>query len=189
MLLGYVRVSTRDQSLDLQRDALTRAGVAKVWSDEGVSGSVAPTERPGFRALLDHAREGDEIVALRLDRVGRNAAAVLALVEDLDARSVTLRTVSDGISTAGSTGRLVLGILAAVAEMEREVIRERVSAGVAAARERGTPLGRPSALNHEQVELAQSLRSQGRSYAQIARTLGVGKSTVARVFADPTRSR
>lgn len=180
MLLGYVRVSTRDQSLDLQRDALARAGVAKVWSDEGVSGSVAPTERPGFRALLDHAREGDEIVAWRLDRVGRNAAAVLALVEDLDARSVTLRTVSDGISTAGSTGRLVLGILAAVAEMEREVIRERVSAGVAAARERGTPLGRPSALNHEQVELAQSLRSQGRSYGQIARTLGVGKSTVAR---------
>ena len=182
MLLGYLRVSTRDQSFDLQRDALERAGVTKTWSDEGVSGSVAPAERPGFRALLDHARDGDEIVAWRLDRVGRNAAAVLALVEDLDARGVTLRTVSDGISTAGSTGRLVLGILAAVAEMEREVIRERVSAGVQAARDRGTPLGRPSALNSDQVDLARSLRASGKSYAQIARALGVGKSTVARVL-------
>lgn len=183
MLLGYVRVSTKDQSLDLQRDALERAGVTKLWSDEGVSGSVAPTERPGFRGLLDHARDGDEIVAWRLDRVGRNAAAVLTLVEDLDARGVALRTVSDSISTAGSTGRLVLGILAAVAEMEREVIRERVTAGVHAARERGTTIGRPPALNHEQVELARSLRASGKSYAQIARALGVGKSTVARALA------
>lgn len=182
MLLGYLRVSTRDQSLDLQRDALERVGVTKMWSDEALSGSVPPAERPGFRALLDHARDGDEIVAWRLDRVGRNAAAVLALVEDLDARGVTLRTVSDGISTAGSTGRLVLGILAAVAEMEREVIRERVTAGVQAARERGTTIGRPAALNCEQVELARSLRLDGKSYARIARALGVGKSTVARLF-------
>lgn len=182
MLLGYVRVSTRDQSLDLQRDALERAGVTKFWSDEGVSGSIDPVQRPAFAAMLDHAREGDEIVAWRLDRVGRNAAAVLTLVQTLDSRGITLRTVADGISTGGTTGRLVLAILAAVAEMEREVVRERVSAGVRAARERGTVLGRPSALNADQVNLARSLRASGKSYAQIARALGVGKSTVARVL-------
>ena len=177
-----MRASTKDQNVDLQRDALERAGVVKVWCDEGVSGSIDPLDREGFAALLAHAREGDEIVAWRLDRVGRNAAAVLTLVRTLDERGITLRTISDGISTAGTTGRLVLGILAAVAEMERETIRERVQAGVSAARERGTALGRPPALNHEQVELARSLRASGKSYAQIARTLGVGKSTVARVL-------
>lgn len=182
MQIGYLRVSTRDQTLDLQQDAMERAGVTKLFSDEGVSGTIDPMQRPGFAQLLDHAREGDEIVAWRLDRVGRNAAAVLRLVEHLDERGITLRTISDGISTAGTTGRLVLGILAAVAQMEREVTVERVHAGIAAARERGTPLGRPPALNVEQRALAHDLRERGRSYAAIARTLGVGKSTVARVL-------
>lgn len=125
----------------------------------------------------------DEIVAWRLDRVGHNAAAVLTLVRTLDERRIAQRTLSDGISKAGTTGQLMLGILAAVAEMQRETIRERVQASVMAARERGTPLGRPSALNHEQLELARSLRAGGKSYAQIVRALEVGKSTVARVLA------
>lgn len=185
MLIGYARVSTADQTVALQQDALDAAGCGKVFLDEGVSGSVPPTERPAFRALLDHARAGDEIVAWRLDRVGRNARAVLALVEDeLVPRNVSLRTLSDGISTAGTTGKLVLTILAAVAEMEREVLRERTLAGVQAARERGATLGRPSALNPEQVRLAHELRAGGRSIRQVAAVLGVGKSTVGRTLSS-----
>lgn len=188
MQIGYMRVSTRDQTTDLQVDALERAGITKTFSDEGISGSISPLERDGFRALLDHAREGDEIVAWRLDRVGRNAAAVLALVEHLDERGITLRTLQDGISTAGTTGRLVLAILAAVAQAERETTRERVVSGIAAAKERGIPLGRPSKLNPDQIDLARSLRTAGKSYAQIANALGVGKSTVARVLSDSNLS-
>lgn len=183
MLIGYARVSTADQTTALQRDALDAAGCGKVFLDEGVSGSVPPTERPAFRQLLDHAREGDEIVAWRLDRVGRNARAVLALVEDeLAPRGITLRTLNDGISTAGTTGRLVLTILLAVAEMEKEVLRERTAAGVQAARERGATLGRPRVLNPEQVRLARELRAGGRSIRQIAAVLGVGKSTINRAL-------
>lgn len=182
MQLGYVRVSTRDQTLALQLDAMRNAGIERVFEDTGVSGTIDPVKREGFAALLAHARPGDEIVAWRLDRVARNAAALLRLVEVLDERGITLRTISDGISTAGTTGRLVLTILAAVAEMDAAVIKERVVAGVQAARERGTALGRPPALNGDQIDLAHSLRAAGKSYAQIARALGVGKTTVARVL-------
>lgn len=188
MQIGYLRVSTKDQTLALQQDAMNRAGITKVFSDEGISGTIDPVKRPGFAALLDHAREGDEVVAWRLDRVGRNAAAVLRLVEHLDERGITLRTISDGISTAGTTGRLVLAILAAVAQAEAASTRERVVAGIASAKSRGTRLGRPPALNQDQVNLAKDLRAQGKSFAQIARTLNVGKSTIARVLSRSDES-
>lgn len=182
MQIGYARVSTADQTLALQSDALAQAGCSKVFDDHGVSGTVNPEDRAGFAALLNHAREGDEIVVWRLDRVGRSAAAVLRLVETLDEGGITLRSISDGISTAGSTGRLVITILAAVAQMEREVTIERVRAGVQAARARGQQLGRPAALNPDQLTLVHDLRAAGRSYAQIARTLNVSKSTIARTL-------
>lgn len=105
MLLGYGRVSTNDQTGALQEDALREAGCARVFFDRSVSGSVSPLQRPEFARLMEHARANDEIVAWRLDRIGRNARSVLALVEDdLTPRNITLRTLTDGISTAGTTG-------------------------------------------------------------------------------------
>lgn len=185
MLLGYMRVSTTEQVLSLQEDALEAAGVTQRYVDHGVSGTTVPQSdaRPGFMALLAHARSGDEIVVWKLDRVARSASAMLSLVEDLDARGITLRSLTEGISTAGSVGRLVLTILAAVAEMERSTIVERTNAGIAAARSRGQVFGRPSALNAEQQQLVLELRAGGRSLSQIAQVVGVSKSTVARLVA------
>lgn len=184
MRLGYARVSTAEQNLDLQHDALDAAGAERTFDDHGVSGTIDPQQRDGFAALLAHAREGDEIIVWRLDRVGRSAAAVLRLVELLDDRGITMRSLTEGISTAGSTGRLVLTILAAVAEMERSVIAERTTAGIAAARARGQRIGRPPALNPDQRQLVTDLRGAGRTLGEIVQIVGVSKSTVRRALAD-----
>ncbi|WP_404430681.1 recombinase family protein [Microbacterium lacus] len=180
-ILGYARVSRGDQAAANQRPALLEAGATKIFTDEGVSGATPPASRPAFAELLTYAREGDEIVAYRLDRIARNAAAALALVEDLDGRGITLRTIADGLSTRGTTGRLVLTIIAAIAEMERSVVRERTLAGLDRVRAQGRPLGRKPSLTGDAVMLANRLRREGVSAAQVARQLGTSKSTIIRI--------
>jgi len=138
-------------------------------------------ERPGFTRLVDAARPGDELLIFRLDRLGRSAASVLRTVELLDERGITLRSLSDGISTSGPSGKLVLTIMAGVASLERSVIAERSREGIAAARARGQHLGRPSSLTPDQQALARQLRASGESYNAIARALGTSKTTVIRV--------
>jgi putative DNA-invertase from lambdoid prophage Rac len=179
MMLGYARVSTADQTTDLQLDALARAGVDRLWQDT-CSGTIAPEDRAEFARLLDVCREGDEVVVWALDRLGRSAGATLRVIDLLAERGVTIRVLKEGLVTSGPTGKLVVTILAAVAELERSFILERSREGMDAARARDVHMGRPSSLTAAQKAHARELRGQDKSYAEIARILGTSKATVHR---------
>ncbi|HHX48053.1 MAG TPA: recombinase family protein, partial [Brevibacterium sp.] len=143
-LLGYTRVSTATQDAQLQVDALVEGGVQKrdVFSDV-TSGSRTAIERPGMKRLLDYAEDGDTVVVWRIDRLGRSLLDVLNTVTLLRGQGVKIRSVSDGIDPETTSGRMMLGMLATLAEYERELITERVNAGIAAAKQNGTRFGRP----------------------------------------------
>jgi DNA invertase Pin-like site-specific DNA recombinase len=177
-LWGYVRVSTEEQSSALQVDALVRAGVAlaDIIADDGVSGSKPARDRPGFARLLAAMAPGDELACYALSRVGRSTLDVLGLLRDLDARGITFRSVTEPIETRTHVGKLVTSILAAVAEMERNVLIERTRDGVAAAKARGAKLGRPRKLGPDAVAALRALVAGGASVRVAAATLGVSKS-------------
>jgi len=141
VLVGYMRVSTVEQNLDLQRDALNSVGCERLYEDT-CSGSV--TDRAGPAKALDHMRTGDALVVWKLDRIGRSLGHVVELVAGLQARGIGLKVLTGGIDTTSSTGRLVFGIFATLAEFERDLIRERTMAGLAAARARGCEIARNS---------------------------------------------
>lgn len=185
-LLGYARVSTAHQSLDQQMDALTAAGVdaTRVYTDK-LSGTSTRQLRPGLAALLDYAREGDAIVVVGIDRLGRNAAEVMQTIRDFGERGIVLRSLREGIDTANASGRMVAGVLASLAELELELGRERRAAARDARRARGQSIGRPKALNNERSALARRMHDSGESATTIAATLGVSRATVYRVLADP----
>lgn len=185
MLLGYMRVSTADgrQSTDLQRDALVAAGVdpARLYQDRA---SGAREDRPGLAACLQALRPGDTLVVWKLDRLGRSLAHLVATLQELGARGVGLRVLAGegaALDTTTAAGRLVFGVFAALAEFEREMIRERTRAGLAAARARGRKGGRRFALTRAQVRLAQAaMASRDTSVAELARELGVRPVTLYR---------
>ncbi|MGO9927098.1 MAG: recombinase family protein [Mycobacterium sp.] len=183
--LGYARVSTGHQSLDQQVDALTAAGVdaKRVYSDK-LSGTSTREQRPGLAALLDYAREGDAIVVVGIDRLGRNASEVMTTIRELGERGIVLRSLREGIDTSNATGRMVAGVLASLAELELELGRERRSAAREARRARGQSIGRPKALDQSKMALAQRMHASGESASTIAATLGVSRATVYRVLAD-----
>jgi DNA invertase Pin-like site-specific DNA recombinase len=183
--LGYARVSTGHQSLDQQVDALATAGAdtARVYSDK-LSGTSTREQRPGLAALLDYAREGDAIVVVGIDRLGRNAAEVMTTIRDLGERGIVLRSLREGIDTANATGRMVAGVLASLAELELELGRERRAAAREARRARGQQIGRPKALDKSKTALAQRMHTSGESASTIAHTLGVSRATVYRVLAE-----
>jgi DNA invertase Pin-like site-specific DNA recombinase len=185
--LGYARVSTGHQSLDQQVDALTAAGVDanRVYSDK-LSGTSTREQRPGLATLLDYAREGDAIVVVGIDRLGRNAAEVMTTIRDLGQRNIVLRSLREGIDTSNATGRMVAGVLASLAELELELGRERRSAAREARRARGQAIGRPKALDASKAALAQRMHTSGESAGTIATTLGVSRATVYRVLAEQT---
>lgn len=182
--LGYARVSTEHQSLDQQVDALAAAGVdaTRVYSDK-LSGMSTRQQRPGLVALLDYAREGDAIVVVGIDRLGRNAAEVMATIRELGERGIVLRSLREGIDTSNATGRMVAGVLASLAELELELGRERRTAARDARRARGQAIGRPKALDASKASLAQRMHASGESARTIAATLGVSRATVYRVLA------
>ncbi|MXY57339.1 MAG: recombinase family protein [Gammaproteobacteria bacterium] len=189
MLIGYARVSKADgsQSLNLQRDALVAAGVdADAIYEDLASG--AKEGRPGLEAGLRALRDGDELVVWKLDRLGRNLAHLVGTVQDLSERGVGLRVLAgEGaqIDTTTAAGRLVFGIFAALAEFERELIRERTVAGLKAARARGRKGGRKFALSKAQVRLVQAaMASRDTSVAELCRELGIGRGTLYR-YVDP----
>ncbi|GAY15536.1 recombinase family protein [Mycobacterium sp. shizuoka-1] len=188
--LGYARVSTGHQSLDQQVDALAAAGVdtARIYSDK-LSGTSTREQRPGLAALLDYAREGDAIVVVGIDRLGRNAAEVMTTIRELGERNIVLRSLREGIDTSNATGRMVAGVLASLAELELELGRERRASAREARRARGQHIGRPKALDRSKAALAQRMHASGESASTIAATLGVSRATVYRVLAEAAQER
>ena len=183
--LGYTRVSTASQDAQLQLDALVAAGVQKrdVFSDV-TSGSRTAIERPGMKRLLDYLESGDTVVVWRIDRLGRSLIDVLNTVNLLRDKGVKIRSLSDGIDPETTTGRLMLGMLATLAEYERELITERVNAGIAAARQNGTRFGRPPvdpAVIAEKLEIAQDARKKGRTAEEAASLVGWSRATLYRL--------
>lgn len=183
-LLGYARVSTGHQSLEAQTDALEAAGiaVARMFVDK-LSGTSRREERPGLSALLDYAREGDTIVVVGIDRLGRNAAEVMLTIRDLNDRGIVLRSLREGIDTGTATGRMIAGVLASLAELELEFGKERRAASRQARQERGLPIGRPRVLTDAQVRQARQLVDGGEPVVEVARTLGVSRATLYRTLA------
>src|SRR4051795_8198611 len=154
MLIGYARVSTNEQNLDLQRDALNKAGCTEIYTDN-VSGTKAT--RPGLTEALSHLRSGDTLVVWRLDRLGRSLRHLIDTVTELQERGIGFKSVTESIDTTTSGGKLVFHIFGALAEFEREIIRERTQAGLQAARTRGKLGGRPKALSEKQVQMLRNL--------------------------------
>src|SRR6201998_1007788 len=183
--LGYARVSTGHQSLDQQLDALTAAGVnpKRVYRDK-LSGASTREQRPGLAALLDYARPGDATGVVGIDRLGGNAAEVMTTIRELRDREIVLRSLREGIDTSDATGRMVAGVLASLAELERELGRERRAAAREARRARGQHIGRPKALDEKNAALAERMHASGESASTIAPTLGVSRATVYRVLAN-----
>ncbi len=182
MLIGYARVSTDDQNLALQRDALAAAGCEKVYEDRT---SGAKAERPGLALALEVARAGDTLVVWRLDRLGRSLKDLIALAEGLDKRGVGLKSLKEALDTTSSGGRLVFHMFGALAEFERDLTRERTRAGLTAARARGRLGGRPKRLTPEKRRLAVQLyRAREHSIAEICRLMGISKPTLYSYLAE-----
>lgn len=175
--LGYMRVSTTAQHLEQQEDALRAAGVQRIFSDK-MSG--ARSDRPGLLALLDHARPGDVVTIVALDRLGRSTIQVLTTLTDLHQRGIVVRSLRESLDFSTPLGQAVATIMSALAEMEVALIRERASSAREAARVRGKQIGRPRVLTEPQAALAKKLRASGEPIALIAKTLGVSRASVYR---------
>ena len=179
MEIGYARVSTAEQTLDLQLDALQKAGCGKVYQ-ETVSGAKA--ERPVLEEVLGYLRPGDTLVVWRLDRLGRSLKHLIETVSLLAERGVGFKSLTEQIDTTTRGGKLIFHVFGALAEFERDVIRERTQAGLASARARGRLGGRPRKLaDAKQLELARTLYADGQTdVATICRTLGISRATLYR---------
>lgn len=177
--IGYARVSTTDQNVQLQLDAMKAAGIEKVFVDEGVSGMLA--SRPQLDAALEYLREGDVLVVWKLDRLGRSTKHVLQVIDRLRERGVDFKSLTEGLDTTGPMGKAMLTVLAAFNQLERDVIVERTRAGLAAARSQGRLGGRPRVLDAKKAQTARTLYESGvHSVTEIARMLAVSKATVYR---------
>src|SRR5215831_12999465 len=181
MLIGYARVSTNEQNLDLQRDALRKAGVAPkdLYTDK-VTGVKA--DRPGFQAALSHIRNGDTLIVWRLDRLGRSLKHLIETVTMLKNQGVAFKSLTENIDTSTTTGNLVFQIFGALAEFERNLITDRTVAGLASARARGRTGGRPRRNPASgRVTLAKRLyRDPSMSIPEILKTLNISKATLYR---------
>lgn len=180
--IGYARVSTADQNMALQMNALREAGVEKVFHDQGISGSTS--ERPGLDRCLDHLREGDVLTVWKLDRLGRSTRHVLAVIDDLTSRGVGFRSITEGLHTDGAMGKAMLRIMAAFAELERDTMIERTRAGLAAAAANGRKGGRPRKVDDAAAAKARSMREKGINATDIAKMLGVSRATVYRYLGE-----
>lgn len=179
-LLGYARVSTTDQDAKLQVDALQAAGCYRIFTDT-ISGSL--THRPEFEKLMDQLRPKDTLVVWRLDRLGRSIRDLIDQLQHLSHRGVGFRSLQETIDTASPGGRLVFHVFAALAEFERDLIRERTHAGLSAARARGRIGGRPPSLSPDQIRTARDMYDQrDMSVANIGKVLGVSRSTIYRAI-------
>ena len=180
--LGYARVSTDEQNLDLQQDALGAAGCEKVFVDK-MSGSMQ--NRRGLQRALDSFRRGDTLVVWRLDRLGRSLKNLIELVTNLDDEGVAFQSIQEAIDTTSPGGKLVFHIFGALAEFERNLIRERTNAGLSSARVRGRKGGRPKSLDQAGRKLAVQLYNDGKhSVMDVCRMVGVSKPTLYKYVKD-----
>jgi DNA invertase Pin-like site-specific DNA recombinase len=184
MLIGYARVSTQDQTLDLQTDALTQARCEKIFTDT-LSGAKA--ERPGLQDAMHHLRAGDTLVVWRLDRLGRTLKQLIATITELSEHNIGFRSLQEHIDTTTSGGKLIFHIFGALAEFEREIIKERTIAGLQAARTRGKVGGRPSLQSRDpkKMALAKTLHDdRTMPVPEICAQLHIGRSTLYRYLRD-----
>jgi DNA invertase Pin-like site-specific DNA recombinase len=185
MLIGYARISTQDQTLNLQKDALKKLGCIKIFTDTA-SGTKA--ERKGLEEALDYVREGDILVVWRLDRLGRSLKHLIETITELNNRKIGFKSIQESIDTTTSGGKLVFHIFGALAEFERDIIKERTNAGLLAARARGRLGGRPKAkaLNTpKKITLAQSLyNDKNNTVDEICKTLNISRATLYRYIID-----
>lgn len=184
MLIGYARVSTPEQDLTPQLDALRDAGCERTFSDHA---SGAKANRTGLAEALSHARKGDVLVVWKLDRLGRTMKGLIDLSAELAAKGIGLRSITDGIDTAGTAGKLVFHIMAAMAEMERDLIRERTTAALIVARRGGRVGGRKTVMTPRRVEAARKLLASGMSAREIAPAIGVSVATLYRHLPAPVQ--
>ncbi|PTQ83158.1 DNA invertase Pin-like site-specific DNA recombinase [Nitrosospira multiformis] len=181
MKIGYARVSTDDQNLDLQLDALGRAGCERIFTDQGVSG--ATIEREGLSQAIAAVGKGDVLVVWKLDRLGRSLSFLISLIEKLRNEGAGFESLSDGIDTTTTGGKLVFHIMGALAEFERSLISERSKAGMQAARRRGKHVGRPLKLSREQIHHASQMVREGReTVSGMAGLLNVDRGTLRRAL-------
>jgi DNA invertase Pin-like site-specific DNA recombinase len=179
MLIGYARVSTQEQTLALQQDALHKAGCSKLFTD---TASGAKAERIGLEEALNYVRRGDTLVVWRLDRLGRSLPHLITTLTGLEERGIGFKSLTENIDTTTSGGKLIFHIFGALAEFERNLIRERTQAGLTAARARGKKGGRPNALTLRQRSIAQELYDKKHPIAEICRILKVSKVTLYRAL-------
>lgn len=185
MRIGYARVSTHEQNLELQIDALKKAGCLRIFKDT-LSG--AKKDRPGLEEALTYVRKGDTLLVWRLDRLGRSLKDLIEIVSKLEKQGIGFRSLQESIDTTTSGGRLIFHVFGALAEFERSLIRERTYAGLAAARARGRKGGRPRKLSEKQMELARSLYSSKKhSIKDICQILDISKPTLYGYLRQSTR--
>lgn len=177
MLIGYARVSTQDQNLELQLDALTKAGCQKVFEDT-ISGTRA--DRPGLGKALEMLREGDTLVVWKLDRLGRSVKQLVELVSALHKQNVQFKSLTDSIDTGTPSGRFFFHVMASLAEMERDLIVERTRAGLDVAKQLGRKGGRKPKMTDSKLESAKKLLASGVSPKDVAKNLGVSVPTLYR---------
>jgi DNA invertase Pin-like site-specific DNA recombinase len=185
--IGYARVSTFEQILDMQRDALSAAKCDRVFTDI-MSGSRS--DRPGLEQALDYLREGDVLVVWRLDRLGRSLKYLIEVITRLNERGIGFRSLTEQIDTTTSGGKLIFHVFGALAEFERDIIRERTQAGLASARARGRMGGRPKKLDTPaKIAMAKALYAdQSHSVADICKSVGVSRATLYRYLGKPAES-
>jgi DNA invertase Pin-like site-specific DNA recombinase len=185
MLIGYARVSTDDQNLDLQRDALRAAGCKKIYEDR-VSGAKAA--RPGLATVMEVARAGDVLAVWRLDRLSRSLHDLILIARKLEETEIGLISLQEKIDTSSSGGKLIFHMFGALSEFERNVIRERTQAGLSAARARGRKGGRPKALDPSKRQLVVKLYNEKQhTISEICRMMEISKPTLYSYLAEESR--
>ena len=184
MKIGYARVSTREQNLDLQDQVLREHGCGRVFTDKTSGRKI---DRKGLSTALSHLREGDALVVWKLDRLGRSVKGLVDLVEDLRSQGIDFVSVTDSIDTTTPAGRFFFHVMASLAQMERELIVERTKAGLEAARKRGRIGGRPRKMTTSKIESARKLLDAGTPVKDVAGNLGVSIATLYRWIPASTR--
>ncbi|MFG2909584.1 recombinase family protein [Kitasatospora sp. NPDC048286] len=179
-LIGYARVSTDDQEAQLQRDALTEAGCARIFTDKA---SGKNTDRPELSAVLDYLRPGDTLCVWKLDRFARSLIDLVTMVDALSARGIGFKVLTGALASIDPNtpdGRLMLQVVGAMAEFERSLIKDRTRAGLEAAKAQGRTGGRPSVISEDKLIIARTRRTKGESVSSIAKALGISRATLYR---------